>query len=173
MLCVKDQDTLLYITYEDMIKYHGRAFIAGVAMAFKLLELVRTVLTDGSLVRDRFQIILGVNGPGIIDGIEMATRAATRGVLAIDQQIARDKDAPAAADGQEGKYYFAVTYAGQSMHVWLRHGLIPQAFLELAGKTHDGSITAPELARLQQLKETIASELMAKTADSLFHYTLI
>lgn len=172
MLCVKDHDALLDITYEDIIKYHGRTFIAGAAMAYKLLELVTVVLTDGTLVRDKFQIVLGVNGPGIIDGIEMATRAGSRGTMSIDQQIARGKDAQAAADGQEGKYYFVVTYAGRKMTVWLQHGLVPQEFLDLAAKTHDRTITAAETVRLQQLKEEIAVVLVSREAQSLFHYTL-
>lgn len=172
MLCVKDHNTLLQITYEDMIKYHGRSFIAGVAMAFKLLELVTAVLADGILVRGKFQIVLGVNGPGIADSIEMATRTGTRGGMSIDQQIAWGKDAPKAADGQDGKYYFAVTYEDRKMVVWLRHSLVPQEFLDLAAKTHDGTITASEMIRLQQLKEEIAAMLISMEAESLFHYTL-
>lgn len=172
MICVKDHDVLLHITYDDIIKYHGRTFIAGAAMAYKLLELVSAVLTDGILVRDKFHIVLGVNGPGIIDAIEMATRARTRGTLSIDQQIAREKDAPAAADGQDGKYYFEVTYGSRKMTVWLQDGLVPPEFLVLAAKTHDGTITMSEMVRLQQLKEEIAVIVISKEARSLFQYTL-
>lgn len=172
MLCVKDHDTLLDIAYDDVIKYHGRTFIAGAAMAYKLLELVNDVLSDGILVRDKFHIVLAVNGPGIIDSIEMATRARTRGAMSIDQRIACGKDAPAAADGQDGKYYFVVTYGERKLAVWLQHGLIPPEFLDLAAKTHDGSITELEMIRLQQLKEEIALLLISQEAESLFHYTL-
>jgi len=172
MLKVKDHGTLLQISYDDLIKYHGRSFIAGVGMVFKLLELVSAVLADGVLMRERFQIVLGVNGPGIIDGIEMATRAGSRGAMAIDQQIARGKVAPEAADGQGGKYYFVVTYGQREMIIWLRPGLVPQKFLDLAAKTHDGTITAAETVRLQQLKEEIAALFISREAGSLFHYTL-
>lgn len=172
MLCVKDHDDLLEITYDDMIKYHGRSFIAGVAIAAKLLELVTMVLTDGILVREHFHIVLGVNGPGIADGIEMATRAASGGRMSIDQNVSQGKDAPEAADGQNGKYYFVVTYEGRKMMVWLRHGLIPQRFLDLAAKTHDQTITAAETVYLQQLKEEIAARLIPMEAQRIFHYTL-
>lgn len=172
MLCVKDHDSLLYITYEDIIKYHGRTFIAGAAMAYKLLELVTAVLGGGILARDKFRIVLAVNGPGIIDAVEMAARAKTRGALSVDQQIAREKDAPAAADGRNGKYYFEVTYEDRKLSVWLRSGFIPQEFLDLAAKTHDGTITTAELVRLQQLKEEIATVLVSQQAQALFHYTL-
>ncbi|CUH97394.1 hypothetical protein P22_3522 [Propionispora sp. 2/2-37] len=172
MLCVKDHDSLLYITYEDIIKYHGRTFIAGAAMAYKLLELVTAVLGGGVLARDKFRIVLAVQGPGIIDAVEMATRAKTLRTLSVDQQIAREKDAPAAADGRNGKYYFKVTYEGRRMSVWLRYGFVPQEFLDLAAKTHDGTITAAELVRLQQLKEEIAAVVVSRQAQELFHYTL-
>ncbi len=39
VLMVKDRGNVLQISYEDMIKYHGRFHIGGVAMAFKALEL--------------------------------------------------------------------------------------------------------------------------------------
>lgn len=172
MLCVKDHDTLLHITYEDIIKYHGRTFIAGAAMAFKLLELVMAVLGGGALARDKFQIVLAVQGPGIIDAIEMAMRSKALGTLSVDQQIAREKDAPPAADGRNGKYYFEVAYEGKKLSVWLRHGFVPQEFLDLAAKTHDGTITAMELLRLQQLKEEIAAVLVCRQAEDLFHYRL-
>jgi hypothetical protein len=141
-------------------------------MAFKLLMLVNAVMCDGVLAREKFRIVLGVNGPGIFDGIEMATRAGTRGAMKIDQQIALGKDAPEAADGRNGKYYFMINYGDRDMVVWLRHGLIPGEFLELAAKTHDGTITAAEVVRLQQLKEEIAAGLIAMEAQELFHYTL-
>lgn len=170
MLYVKDQETLLAITYDDIVKYHGRSFIAGAAMGYRLLELAAGAAGGGILVRETFRIILGVNGPGIIDAVEMATRAATRGHLAVEQQIARDKDAPDAADGQGGKYYFKVTCGDRELSVWLRPGFIPPEFLHLAGKTHDGTITAAERARLQQLKEEIAVVLLSRPLQDLFDH---
>ncbi|MBP2634575.1 MAG: hypothetical protein H6Q72_482 [Firmicutes bacterium] len=170
MICVKDHNNLLHISYDDIIKYHGRTFIAGAAMAYKLLELLSSILTDGILERDKFHIILGVNGPGIIDGIEMVTRAKSRGALTINQEIVRGKDAPLAADGAGGKYYFVVTYADKRLTVWLQHGLIRQEFLDLATKTHDGTITSIENKRLQQLKEELATLLISRDASDLFHF---
>ncbi len=172
MLCVKDHDCFLYITYEDIIKYHGRTFIAGAAMAYKLLELTAAVLGNGVLARDKFRIVLAVQGPGIIDAVEMVTRAKTLGALLVDQQIAREKDAPAAADGQNGKYYFEICYEEKQLSVWLQSGFVPEEFLDLAAKTHDGTITAAEMLRLQQLKEEIAAVLVSRQAQDLFDYRL-
>lgn len=107
VLSIKDGNDLLSITYEDMVKYHGRQFIGGVALAYKLLELTFQVLTpEKPPVRDRISVILAVYGPGIIDGIEMATRALTRGALTIKLQLAAAQPAPDAADGQGGPVLF-------------------------------------------------------------------
>lgn len=170
---VKDHDTVLHIAYQDMIKYHGRSFIAGVAIAFKLLELVTGRLGGGVLCREKISVVLGVNGPGIIDGIEMATRAKSRGELSVDQRIAQDKDAPDAADGKGGRYYFEFTYNGQKMAVALKDGLIPQEFLILAAKTHDGTITVPQQDRLQQIKEELAELIMVREAAEIFNYMVV
>lgn len=170
MITVKDNDTIFPITYDDMVKYHGRSFIAGVAMAYKLLELICAVMADDILIRGKLKIVLGVNGPGIIDGIELATRAKSRGTLAVDQQITQGKPAPDAADGQGGKYYFEIEYAGKQMTVMLKQGLVPQEFLDLAAKTHEGTITELETVRLQQLKEEIAADFMTMEAKTIFDY---
>ncbi|MCL4463704.1 MAG: hypothetical protein M1551_07760 [Firmicutes bacterium] len=85
---VKDQETVIAISYPEMLKYHGRAYLAGVAMAFKLLELALSILAGEEIIpRDKISILLAVNGPGIIDGIEMVTRANTHGRLTVDQMI--------------------------------------------------------------------------------------
>lgn len=168
-VCVRDKDTVIEISYQDMLKYHGRSYVAGVAMAFKLLELALAMLggREGA-ARDDIRVVLGVNGPGIIDGIELVTRAATQGRLTVSQQIARDKDAPDAADGQGGKYYFEIACNGRRLCLALKHGLIPPEFIELSNKVHAGTITGREAARLQQLKEEIAVFLLGFPAAALF-----
>ncbi|MDU4960774.1 MAG: hypothetical protein E6X17_08965 [Sporomusaceae bacterium] len=171
-IAVRDHETCLQISYQDLIQYHGRTFIAGVAMAFKLLQLVADRLVDGVLPRGELQAVLAVNGPGIIDGIEMATRAKTHGCLLVNQRIAATRAVPDAADGQGGKYYFVFSCRGRQLAVWLQDGLVPQEFLDLAYKTHDGSISQPEKARLQQLKEELAVFLISLPPEAIFHYSL-
>nr|WP_092074465.1 hypothetical protein [Dendrosporobacter quercicolus]NSL49657.1 hypothetical protein [Dendrosporobacter quercicolus DSM 1736]SDM96400.1 hypothetical protein SAMN04488502_109111 [Dendrosporobacter quercicolus] len=170
-LSIKDGNDLLTITYEDMVKYHGRQFIGGVALAYKLLELAFRVLTPGEPpVRDRISVILAVYGPGIIDGIEMATRALTRGALTIKPQLAAAQPAPDAADGQGGRYYFEIAYGDDKLMINLKSGLLPDEFIRLAYKTHDGTISEAEQLRLQELKEAIAQFLLRQKAEDLFDY---
>ncbi len=170
-LRIKDGNDLLDITYEDMVKYHGRQFIGGVALAYKLLELaLRELAPDEVPVRDRITVILGVYGPGIIDGIEMVTRALTRSALTVKPQLAADKLAPDAADGQGGKYYFEIAYDDDKLNITLKPGLLPNEFIRLSYKTHAGTITEWEQLRLQDLKEEIAQFLLMQKPEDLFDY---
>ena len=34
---VKDQDDIIEITYDDILKYHGREMIGGALLAFKIM----------------------------------------------------------------------------------------------------------------------------------------
>ncbi|SFM32785.1 hypothetical protein [Pelosinus propionicus] len=170
-LTIKDGNDLLTIDYNDMLKYHGRQFIGGVALAYKLLDLaLRELVPDEVPVRDRITVMLGVYGPGIIDGIEMVTRAMRRNALLVKPQLAADKLAPDAADGQGGKYYFEIAYDNDKLNITLKPGLLPNEFIKLAYKTHDGTITEGEQLRLQHLKEEIAQFLLTQKPEDVFDY---
>lgn len=166
---VRDRETVIPVSYPEMLKYHGSTYVAGVAMAYKMLELALSSLAGEEVMpRDEISILLGVNGPGIIDGIEMVTRANTQGRLTVDQGMAFDKDAPDAADGAGGKYYFEVVCNGKKVSLTLKHGIIPSEFIELSYKVHAGTITSEEAIKLQKLKEEIAAFMMASAAGDLF-----
>lgn len=174
ILVIKDQDTVLHISYEDLIKYHGRHFIGGVAMAFKVMELAFLKLSYGEIPsREKIHIVVGVEGPGILDAFEMVTRARSRKALVVSQQVAYDKTAPDAADGKGGKYYFEFVYENRKLVLSLKADLIPKEFIKLSYKTHDGTLTEQEKVRLKNLKESIATFIMASEVESLFDYSLI
>jgi len=169
-ISVKDNGTIIQISYDDILKYHGRSFIAGAALAYKMMEMVFDIIPAPEVLsREQIEFCIGVNGPGIIDAIEMVTRAKTQGRLTVDQNIAKWVDAPEAADGHGGKYYFEVICRGEKFCLTLKQGIIPEEFIAIANKTHDGSITTREADRLKELKEEIAEFVMNATPSSLFH----
>lgn len=170
-IVIKDKNDVLNITYQDMIKYHGRHFIAGVAMSYKLLELALRELSPNEIPsREKIYVISSVNGPGIIDGIEMVTRAKSRHALTVDAQVSVGKDAPDAADGNGGKYYFEFKYNAKKLVVSLKHGFMPPEFITLAYKTHDGTLTESDELRLRTLKEEIADLLISNKPEELFDF---
>lgn len=169
-LAIKDRDTVLYISYEDMIKYHGRFHIAGVAMAFKALELgFSKLLTDEIPARNKvaFASGLGESATGVLDAVEMATRARSRGKLAVDTALGKDITAPPTPAG--GKFYFEITYDEVKIGLALKEGLVPEEFMILSQKAINRSLDQEGANRLQEVKEEMAANLMAKKAEELFN----
>lgn len=171
---VKDRNVILEISYEDMIKYHGRFNIGGVALAYKSLELGLQKLLPGGEVPLRHLIsynsALGPTATGVVDGIEMATRANSREALSTDMTAAQNIDAPQNPDG--GKFYFEVEYDGRKVGLALKEGLIPTEFTSLLQIIEKRPLTTDEGKRLQEVKEEIAAAVMAVPAADLFnvHY---
>jgi hypothetical protein len=171
MLLIKDHNDVLNISFQDMVKYHGREFIGGVAMAFKLMELAfRHLSPEETPSREKITVMLGVYGPGIIDGFEMVTRAKSRAAMLIDPKKAFTEDSPDAADGQGGKYYFEIMYNEKKLILSLKHGLLPPEFIALAYKTHDSTLSPADALRLTLLKEEIAEFLMSRPPEALFDF---
>jgi len=171
---VKDRDNVLEISYEDMIKYHGRLNIGGVALAYKALELgFKLLLPEGEIPQRRkiyFYSALGPTATGVVDAVEMATRALTRNCLSTDIEISRDVRAPQNPDG--GKFYFEVDYAGKKVGLAVKEGLIPQEFTDLLAILGKRPLTGDEMNRLQEVKEKIAASVMAKPAADIFNVKL-
>ena len=167
---ITDNETTISISYNDLIKYHGRSYIAGVAMAYKMMGLAFDKLRSGGTIsREKLEFRIAVNGPGIIDAIEMVSRAKTRGALMIDQSIASGLDAPDAADGQGGKYYFEIIHNGEKIILTLKSGLIPGEFIDISNKYHAGTITCDEKILLKELKELLAESIMNTPSTDLFY----
>lgn len=169
-LRVKDRGTILEIGFEDLVKYHGRFYIGGVALAYKLMEIgFRELVPDD--IPDREQISftsgLGLSGPGVIDAVEMVTRAKTRGRLVLEEEAAKNKPGPVAPNGI-GRYYFEVRYADRAVGLAVRDNVIPNEFMELSRKVHDETISETEKIRLQQVKEELAEKILAAAPDELF-----
>jgi hypothetical protein len=167
---VKDHGTVLEISYEDMIKYHGRFNIGGVALAFKSLELGLAKLLPAGEIPERSKIsyasALGESATGVVDGVEMATRAVSRGALSTEVAFERDIDAPTNPDG--GKFYFEITCDGAKIGLALKAGLIPEEFTGLLMIALSRHLTPGELQRLQEVKEEIAAALMSMEVENLF-----
>lgn len=171
---IKDRDTVLHISYDDMIKYHGRFYIGGVALAFKSLEMAFSRLLKNEIPsREKISYLsgLGMNGMGVIDGVEMVTRAWSRGELIADTKLVKDKPGIDAPNG--GKYYFEVGYDGRRVGLAVKEGLIPLEFKVLSRKALKGEISDEEAVRLQQVKEELASTLMSNKAEDLFNCVFI
>jgi hypothetical protein len=170
LIQIRDQQDILSFSFDDLVKYHGRFNIGGAAMAFRVLAEGFARLSPAA-VPERSQISfksgLGERGTGVIDAIEMVTRAKTRGRLTLEQSWLADKPGSPTPDGR-GKYYFELTVADKQLGFELRSGLIPAEFIELTRKLHAKTITEQEQQRLRQIKESLAPTILAAPFSDLF-----
>lgn len=170
---IRDRGSVLNISYEDMIKYHGRFNIGGVAIAYKVLELAFSKLSPEEFpARQKIHFVsgMGMSGPGLIDGVEMVTRAWSRGRMTADDAIRPRIPAPALPDG--GKYYYEMEYDGRKIAIALKDGLLPEEFMVLARKAKAQALSEQEALRLQAVKENIAAVLMSKDPEEIFNWIL-
>lgn len=171
LIQVRDQQDSLSFSFDDLVKYHGRFNIGGVAMAFRVLEEGFARLSP-DIAPERRQISfksgLGEKGTGVIDAVEMVTRAKTRGCLTLEQIWLAGKPGPATPDGR-GKYYFELMVEGRQLGFELQSGLIPAEFIELINKLHAQTITEHEQQRLRQIKENLALSILAAPFTDLFY----
>ena len=107
---VKDQGDIIEITYDDILKYHGRQMIGGAALAFKIMLMTFPELCDDIPERGHFSFYSGIgkNGRGIIDAAEMVMRVKTYDSIRLDTEYSEDKLGQVAPGG--GRYYFEIGY---------------------------------------------------------------
>lgn len=167
-IAVRDGQTVLEIGYEEMALYHGRLHIGGVALAFKVLKMAFGILLPGEIPERQkigFLSGLGENGRGVIDGVEMVTRARSRNRMVLDLEAVRDKPAPEAPNG--GRYYFEVEYDGRTVGLSLKEGLISPEFTTLSRKAKAGTLGPEEDQRLCTLREHLADFILSKEPAEL------
>ncbi|HEX3394966.1 MAG TPA: FmdE family protein [Acidimicrobiales bacterium] len=160
-LVVRDGGQAISISFDDLLKYHGRSSIAGLAHAFKAMERGFPLLAAG-LPPERYDITVesGFPGGGARDAFEMVTRAVTgdRYLLAVESR-------PGVPEAPGGHFFFRLRYRGTAVELVLRGGLVPQEFLDVACK--EGPNPA-EAHCAQQLKEQIAERILSMPPDEVY-----
>jgi hypothetical protein len=161
-LMVCDQGEPISISFEDLLKYHGRSSIAGVAHAFKAMERAFPLLSPGQPPeRSGITVESGFPGGGARDAFEMVTRAVTEDRF----RLASDPPAVEAPEAPGGHFFFRLGYRGSVVELVARAHLIPDEFLDVACKE---SPTPAEAERSRQLKEDMAARLLSLPADEVY-----
>ncbi|MGI8776185.1 MAG: hypothetical protein ACR2LJ_02075 [Acidimicrobiales bacterium] len=165
-LAVLDQGGLVSICFDDLLKYHGRSSIAGVAHAFKAMERAFPLLSPGE-PPERYEITVesGFPGGGARDAFEMVTRAVTG-----DRY--RLTSVPAGAEAPEapgGHFFFRLAYQGTVADLVARASLVPDEFLQVACRE---APTPAEAIRSRQLKEEMTARLLSLPADEVYDATV-
>lgn len=159
---ILDHGDLVTFSFEDLLKYHGRTSIGGVAHGFKAMERGLALLAGGEIPeRADIRIESAFGGGGARDAFEMVTRAVTGDRFRYDPDLA--PDAPASP---VGRYFFRFVHqAGTVVELTLRPGLVVDEFVELASR---GAATPAEEDRLAHLKQEMADRLMGLPAGEAY-----
>lgn len=160
-LVVRDQGLSISISFNDLLKYHGRSSIAGLAHAFKAMERAFPLLSP-DLPPERYDLTVesGFPGGGARDAFEMVTRAVTgdRYQLTVEAR-------PGVPEAPGGHFFFRLGYRGTLVELTLRDGLVPKEFLEVACKE---APTPAEADGAKQLKEEMAEGLLRMRPEEVY-----
>lgn len=159
---ILDHGHRITFDFDDVLKYHGRGAVGGVAHGFKVMERALPLLAGGEPPeREGITIDSAFGGAGARDAFEMVTRAVTGGRFRFDPDLAPD-----APDSPIGRYFFRFAYReGPAVDLTLRPGLVSDEFVDLARR---GASTPEEEAHLEWLKQDMADRLMARPAGEVY-----
>ncbi len=144
------------ISYAEILKYHGRDFYGGVALAFKALKLAFEKLFGEEVPhRNDIWLVVGFDPPGVIDTLEFITRAITRRHLILEPKP------PEGPDSVFGRYYFEVHHGKRWISLWLKSGMLPEDFTPLARKAFAGLAMPEEKEQWKKLKQQLGRDLIA------------
>lgn len=144
-----------------MLRYHGPGSPAGVACAFKALQLAFALLSPESPPQRRSVAVrTPFRGPGARDGFEAVTRAVTDGRYVVDRTLVRTDRGVLSED-----FVFEVSIDQHSVTLLLRDGFVTEEFVGLA-RTDDR--TDAQENRLDELKAVMADLIINTPADQVF-----
>ncbi len=160
-LRVLDHGEPVSISYDDLLKYHGRSSIGGVALGFKVMERAFPLL-DGGRAPERYDVTVDTAfaGPGTRDALEMVTRAVTGGRYTVDLTLRPD-----APEAPEGRFSFRFGYRDTSVDLLLRPGVVSDEFIAMARRPDR---TPEDERRLTEMKEELAALVMERPAEDVF-----
>lgn len=161
-LIVRDGPDTLHISFDDLLKYHGRGSIGGVAIAFRVMAAALGRLSSGApLDRRSISILTAFPGPGAADAFEMVTRCRSEDRYRVDTQL----EAPGAAPAAKGRYFFQFSTPHAVCAIGLRDGVVFEEFTELLQHGAVNPLDAVQSARLAELKIKLAGHVLSLPAD--------
>jgi hypothetical protein len=164
-LTVADQDGLLAIGRDDLVRYAGPSQIVASALVIRLFDRAFAELSpDRPPHRDAIEVLTAFPGDGILDCVEMLTRARTRGRLTVAPTAGPDWAQPAPG----GKFWFEVAIDGRRRGYALKPGVFPDAFVAAVVRHQEGAGTPAELADYQIAKHALIGRLLGAPSDDLF-----
>ena len=165
MLRIAHQGTETAISHDDLLENASRSNVVAAALCYRMMGWMFSVLSPGSPLEPSGVVFrVAFNGPGIIDCLELVTKAKSDNRLQFDPSCA-PPDAPSAPVGQ---FYFEASYGDRSCSVYPDPSIFPPRFVDQVRRFQDGGGTATEQSDYQRMKEAFAARILATPIDRLF-----
>jgi len=165
-IAVRGEEGIITIGFDAVAAYHGQAALAMLAVTFQALRLAFSALSPSAPpARGDISILSGHPGPGVRDAFEFVTRAVTRNAYVVDRALPEGRLVPQA----NISYSFRVTIAGRTAILSLKPDALPRRFFEL---NFTPSRSAADERELSALKRSIAGDVLARPAETLFALSL-
>lgn len=162
VITIMGEEDLIEINFEAVATYHGQGALAMLAVTFRAIEVALKALSpDQPPERGAVTIVSGHPGPGVRDCFEFVTRAVTRGVYTVDRSLPDARLVPSA----DISYSFRVMLGGKTAEIAVLPDALPQRFFTL---TFNPLRTPAEEVEARRLRKSIASDVLAASADQLF-----
>lgn len=164
-VAVADHDGIVAIGRDDLVRYAGPGQVVASALCLRLFARAFAELSpERPPARDDIRVLTAFPGDGVLDGIEMITRARTRGRLVVDTAAGPPEAPPAIV----GRFWFEVAVGPHARGYRLADGLFTPAFVDQIVRLQDGGGTADERAAYQVAKHALIGRLLGTPDDVLF-----
>jgi hypothetical protein len=165
-LPLRDGGAPIAIDRGHLLAFAGPDQIIATALMFRLYDhAVADLSPNAPPERRRIETLVAFPGPGILDCVEMVTRARDGDRLT----VATDAGPPDAPPALLGRFYFEIAMQGRRRAYWPMAGHFTAAFLDQVRRFQDGAGTAMEQADYQEFKHGLVGRLMGAPYGKLFH----
>lgn len=165
-ITIRDRDDRLIIEFNDIIKFHGYANIAGAAIGFKAMQAAASLLSEQQeLSREALSVLTGHPGSGVRDAIEFVTRCHSQQQYTVDTTLSQARWNPYA----QLSFSFYVRSQQAQAEIHLKQEVLPHRFFDLmkAVSLHD---KVSDHKELDLLKRGIAQKVVATSYSELFDF---
>lgn len=165
-ISVAEPEGQLVFGRDDLLRYAGPSQLIASAVVLRLLAQAFADLSPGQApLRSEIHVLTAFPGDGILDCVELVTRARTQGRLIIDTE-AGPAEAPPALPG---RFYFEVRIGTRARAYWPVEGLFTDEFRQRVVQFQDGAGTPAELEDYLAFKHALIGRLLGAPDGRLFH----
>jgi len=162
---VADQDGVLEIGPDDLLKYTTRANVIAAALMIRVAQLgFRLLSPDEPVQRRELYWRLGFPGPGLVDCVEMLSHAV-RENRCLCHPVTNHPHAPLSLNGQ---FVFEISYRGKTVQIWPDASVFDDEFRQQVGTWQNAPDSQQRQAFLNY-KAGKVEQILALAEDDLLH----